>query len=215
MQKFMTTIAAGLGLVGSIAASQAQYFNYSTVFTPDPIPSNVPGSMIQVNNGAFTGGANAGGAGTDIILSNFAIVSPLTGSTASVNTPYQVALTLIQSNATGTPVGAPQTFSFAGNLTGTISTDTSNLQSVFSQPSTHTFDFGGGSTYNVALKNFVTPGPPDGSSLQGALSAHVTYTGVVGPSGTPETPEPGTMALAFGAGVPAMLLASRRRRRTR
>lgn len=210
MQKSIVSLMAGVGLALSMGVANAQDFTYSTTFTPNPVPSNTPGSFVSVTNGFNTTPVLASGGGTDIVLSNFTVTSPiLAPGSAAVNQSYAVALSLTGFNG-ATDLGTI-TKTFDGSLSGSISKDAVNLNNIIGSP-TQVFDFGSGNVYDVTLDAYTPPGTPN-SGIQGAFGAHVTATtGIGGQGGPGSTPEPGSLAMLFGAAVPGTMLLARRRR---
>jgi hypothetical protein len=214
-KSMLTALAAGVGLVASIAIANAQYFNYTTSSSPNPVPSDRPDSWINVFDGATNGKVIANSTtGTDIVLSNFTTTSSAPNNPgAHFNANYSVDLTMHGLKADGTPTGFSDTHSFAGTFTGNLGAGSAQIFYAPTGKTSFTFNLGtlNGTSelFAVDLGFFTSPGSPT-ATARGALSAHVT-----GPvsSQALDTPEPGSLALLFGMGLSGTLFIRRRRSR--
>lgn len=193
----------GAGLLYSVGAARAQYFNFTTTFTPNPVPASA-GGQLTITNGQNLTGVFAGLNGSDIVLTNIDTVSSAPDtSPETVNSNYTITVGLQMSSAGGTATSGWIYHDFLGNLSGTISTNSSNISNtnVFVP---ETYDFGGGNVFTVFRNSYVPPGAP-GAHDHGAIGAHV--------SGPLSVPEPGSLSLLLGSGVGGSFFMFRRRRR--
>ncbi len=211
----ITGALAGITLLGGVSAAHAQFFNYVSTFTPNPIPSSTFGSQINVINNSNLTGLDASGMGTQIILANFTSTSTAPDRPgAQIDSPFTIALNLTKASPTGIQPLADTgvTKTFTGIMTGHLGANSALIAPTYTSPTVQTFDLGDGGLYTVALNGFVSPGGP-GANLLGGLGANVTYSRNVGPTGTPDTPEPGAVAMLIGLGSSGLLVARRRRSR--
>ena len=193
---------AALMAVGVGAHAQQGVFNFTTVFTPNPVTSSDPGSYITVVNGANTL-VNATGPGSAINLSNFTETSGVVPPAfATFTVPFNIALSI-------TPVGDGV---MTKNFTGTFSGQFNNQQSLtnvdFNAPGTQVFDFGSLGAYTVGNLRCVEPGPTGATTL-GSIAARVTFT-----PGATTVPEPASVVPFVLGGLALLGLAARKSRRT-
>ena len=85
---------AVIGLMASLGAAQAQFFNYSAVFTPNPFPSSGPDRLNitnQSSNSVF-----AGLFGSNVITTNLTTTSSAPdNSPATLDGDYDIAFTIV------------------------------------------------------------------------------------------------------------------------
>lgn len=201
--RLSTTLAlVGAAMLLSIAAN-AQYFNFRTTFTPIPVPASL-GGQLNVTNGSNMTGLFAGTFGTNIVLTNFTTSSVVPDPAfETINTNYDIFVELQLAAPGGAPLSGWVGNHFTGNLSGTISASSSNVNNT-NNLIPQTYDFGGGNVFTVVRNSYVPPGAPNAQTL-GAIGAHVT--------GPLAVPEPGALSLLFGSGIGGSLLFFRRLRR--
>jgi len=190
----LTAVTAG----ASMAATLGQ-FNFTTVFTPNPITTSGRfGNFITVNDNSAINQMTP----SQIVLSTFAENSNMSTGLNMVNVNYDVALTVIPDG------GAPQTQDFKGNIQGSFNDGISNLTETTSTPSL-TYNFGSLGSYTFNTVQVVAPGISS-STQPGSLGAHVTFT----PATT--VPEPATVApfVLGGLGLMGLAFRARKTRRT-
>lgn len=207
-QKLINSALAvgGLALMAAGAQAQQGLFNFTTVFTPNPVTSSDLGSFITVLDGANQG-VNAAGIGSQINLTNFSETSALIPpAVAAFSTPFNIALTI-------NPVGDGfMTKNFTGTFSGQFNNQQTLTNVVFNAPGSQTFDFTsqGLGIYTVNNLSFVAPGPTGNTTL-GSIGAQVSFT----PSATtPVVPEPASIVPFALGGLALLGLAARKGRRT-
>lgn len=193
---------AGAALLLSSTVASAQYFNFRTTFTPNPVPGSA-GGRLNVVNGSNTG-LFAGLLGTDIVLTNFTTTSTANDLTPeTINSNYDIFVELQPATSAGVGLAPFQGSHFLGTLSGSISANAANVANT-NLVQSHLYNFGALGTFDVFRNSYVPPGAP-GAQTQGAIGAHV--------NGPLSVPEPGTLSLLFGSGVGGSLLFLRRLRR--
>lgn len=202
-------LSVTLALVGAalllVTAANAQYFNFRTTFTPNPVPASL-GGQLNVSNGANMSGLFAGTFGTNIVLTNFTTSSIVPDPAfETINAPYDIFVEMQLAAPGGAPLSGWVGNHFTGTLSGTISNSSSNVNNT-NNLVPQIYDFGGGNVFTVVRNSYVPPGAPNAQTL-GAIGAHVT--------GPLAVPEPGTLSLLFGSGIGGSLLFLRRRIRRR
>jgi hypothetical protein len=139
---------------------------------------------------------------THVVASNLKVFSGADDNTPdTINSNYTLSLVL-QDLATG----HSHTFTFGGNLSGSFSTGTSNIDNSFTGSTVATWKDTNNDTFKVTMDTYTPPGPPN-ASLAGSIGATVFYTkGSGSPGGTGghhDQPEPPTLLLA-GLGLSAL-----------
>jgi len=199
---------AVIGLMASLGAAQAQFFNYSAVFTPNPFPSSGPDRLNitnQSSNSVF-----AGLFGSNVITTNLTTTSSAPdNSPATLDGDYDIAFTIVPSDNLGNPLTSSQTQHFSGHLNGTVSMDTANITNMFTS-GTQSYNFGALGTFEVFLNSFTPPGAP-GSTGLGAIAAHVNGTLARGPDPTPEFGSVFSLGGLLAAGGAGMWLKRRKK----
>jgi hypothetical protein len=190
--------ALALLLVGA-AAQAAPIFNYN--WTPDAERHYATGFSDPTldhfvdfsNEPPKDASVNPTTHKTHIVATNLRDFSSADDNTPdSIDSNYSLKLVL-QNLATGNS----HTFIFGGNLSGTFSTGTSNIDNTFTGATSATWTDSNGDQYKIAMDSYTPPGPPN-ASLLGSISATVTYTKGTGGGGTPhDSPEPSTLLLSF------------------
>ncbi len=215
MRKLLLALTAGAGLLATMGTAHAQYFVYSSVFSPAPVVSTNAGLSLDVINGGTT---SATGTPTNIVITTLKPTSTTTDITqfGTVNTDFtdQITIQLVDANGVATSSALTQTFS--GHLSGTLNpiSDSVNLTSPTLPAAPILFDFGQAGVFQLTIDQFTAPGPPNGKAPNGTLGGHVTLLSPIGGQGGPGTvPEPGSVASLIGMGVSGTLFAFRRRRR--
>ena len=220
MKRLMATLAGStlaLLLLGA-AAQAAPIFNYTwspdtenhyaTGFGPPDTDhyvdfSNEPPKNASVNPTLHT---------TTIDATNLKVFSSADDNTPdTINSNYTLTLTL-QNLATGNS----HIFIFGGNLTGSFSTGTSNINNTYTGSTQATWtDPTNGDQFKVTMGTYTSPGPPN-ANLHGSINATVYYTksgsGHNPPPGN--SPEPSTLLLSV-FGLSGLGMASWRRWRAR
>ncbi len=208
---YLGSAIAGLCLC-SIQGAQAQFFNYSTVFLPNPVTTSVAGNQFNVTNGSNASGIFAGSFGSDIVATNFAAVAS-SATTGNFNGPVSLQLTLRPTDSLGNilPGDSPVTHTFNFNL-NILALDSSQVvSSVTGLPTLpFNYNFADGTVFAVNLTGYVGPSAPNGVG-SGSLGGHVN--GAL--AGIPQNlPEPGSLALLIGvAGCGFFARAKRRIRK--
>jgi hypothetical protein len=135
---------------------------------------------------------------THLVATNLTVFSSADDATPdNINSSYGLTLVL-QDLATG----HSHTFTFTGNLSGTFSTGTSNIDNTFTGGSPATWTDTNGDTFKITTDAYTPPGPPN-ASLAGSIGATVLYSagGKQPPPPPPphDGPEPSTLLLSvFG-----------------
>ncbi len=215
MNKLLLAMTAGTCLMISMGNAHAQYFEYSSVFSPAPVVSTNAGLSLTVING---GTATPTGTPTNIVVTTLKPTATTNDFSqfGTVNTDFtdQITIQLVDANGVATSAALTQTFS--GHLSGILNpiSDTVNLTSPALPAAPILFDFGQGGVITLTINQFTAPGPPNGQAPNGTLGGHITLTAPIGGQGGPgNVPEPGSVASLIGMGVSGTLFAFRRRRR--
>jgi len=207
-QKLINSALAvgGLALMAAGAQAQNGLFNFTTTFTPNPVPSSDQASFITAVNGMKTG-ADAGALGsTNISLTNFTETSALMRPNfASItNTPFNIQFNI---QTDGAPV---QTGNFTGTFSGKFNNSATVTSVMFTGPASQTFNFGQNGTFVVDSLDFVAPGAPNSTTL-GSIGATVRFT----PGATPPAvPEPASIVPFALGGLALLGLMARKGRRS-
>ena len=215
MRKLLLALTAGTGLLATMGTAHAQYFVYSSSFTPAPVVSTNTGLSLNVINGGTT---SATGAPTNIVVTTLVPVTTTSDKSqfGTINTDFTDAITIQLVDGNGIATSSAVTKTFTGHLSGTITpiSDTVNLTSPTLPAAPILFDFGTAGTLQLQFDQFTAPGPPNGARPNGTLGGKVSLFSPVGGQGGPGTvPEPGSIASLIGMGVSGTLLAFRRRRK--
>jgi hypothetical protein len=228
----LTLLAAGAVLVGAAPHAHAQFFNLTTDFQTQAgvhvvnAFSTDTGSALGINDIVMTGVSQST---ATVPLYTFAtnsnVTNPTGGGTAGTfNFPYRVAVTIVPSNAAGTPLAGYSAITqfVTGTITGQLDRVSNTLvntyDNVVSTPSgqaevfNYVFNAAGMPTVGFQLRalqgaagGFLGPGFYNGGSpapKAGSATAAIA-----------STPEPGTLALLFGMGMSGAMVARRRMRR--
>jgi hypothetical protein len=185
-------------LVGAVAQA-APIFNYN--WTPDAEkhyadgfgPPTLDHYVHFSNEPPKDASVNPVSHQTHLVGTNLADFSSSDDNTPdTINSNYGLTLVL-QDLATG----HSHTFQFTGNLNGTFSTGTSNIENSFTGSTTSTWTDSNGDVFKVTMDKYTPPGPPN-ASLEGSIGATVTFTKGKGTGGhTGDSPEPSTLLLSF------------------
>ena len=211
MKKLLLAMTTGAGLLAAMGTAHAQYFEYSSVFTPAPIVSTNTGLFLEViNGGATTPTATP----TNIVFTTLKPTSTISDFSqfGTVNEDFTDAITIQLVDAGGVVTAPAITKTFTGHLSGTLSpnSDTINLTSPTLPAAPILFDFGSAGVIQVSINQFTAPGSPHGLAPNGTFGAHVTLTTPIGGQG--DVPEPGAITSLLGMGVAGTVFAFRRRR---
>jgi len=206
-QKLINSALAvgGLALMAAGAQAQQGLFNFTTVFTPNPVTTSDAGSFITVTDGA-NNLVNAAGIGSQINLTNFTETSALIpDAVANFTTPFNIALTI-------NPVGDGfMTKNFTGTFSGKFNNQQTQTSVAFTGPGTQTFDFGANGIFTVSNLSFVAPGPTGNTTL-GSIGASVNFT--PGATTPPAVPEPASIVPFALGGLALLGLMARKGRRS-
>ncbi len=195
---------------GVPVAANAQYFNFTASFNPNPVTTTQAANYISVIDGSNLSGGHAGTSGTDIGVADFKVFAT-SNSEGTFNTGITETITLTPTNSVGVALigDTPVTHVFLANYSGSITNSSTNTTMVGVGPSSQFYSFADGSVFEVSLTSYSGPGF-NGGFTDGALGGHVT--GALG--GVPQhTPEPGSLALVVGFGITGCLLLPAMRRR--
>src|SRR5579871_737087 len=99
----LTALAASASMLASAGAAQAQFFNFTTSFTPNAIPSTQAGNNITANTGSNNTGLFAGAFGTDVVLDNF-VANATSTNTGTFNNAVTVFVTLTATDSNGVQI---------------------------------------------------------------------------------------------------------------
>jgi hypothetical protein len=225
MKPTLTLIAPALALLLAVAGARAApIFSYN--WSPDTEKHFAdgfgPGSTDHYvdfsNEPPKDASVNPTSHQTHLVATNLRIFSSADDNTPdSINSNYTLTMAL-QDLATG----HSHTFAFTGNLNGTFSTGTANVENAFTGGSPVTWTDTNGDTFKITMDTYTPPGPPD-ASLLGSIGATVAYShsGAGGGGGggggggkPPDAPEPSTLLLSV-LGLSGAGMASWRRRQVR
>ena len=220
----LTLLAAGAVLMGASQHASAQFYNYSTDFET-PAGGHVV-NVFSVDTSAALGindivqnGNFAPPSGATIPLYAFATNSTVVDSSPNVgvfNYAYKVAVTIVPSDASGTPlVGYNAITQFVtGTITGRLTSNTNTLTNTYDnlvstpdgQAEVFNYVFASAGLPSVQFQLRALPGlfNNGGSPVPKAGGAGARIVG---------TPEPGTWAMLFGMGLTGATVARRRLRR--
>jgi hypothetical protein len=205
----LTAITTSAALLAA-GAAHAQFFNFTSSFTPNPVPSTQAGNNIQAATGSNNTGLFAGAFGTDIVVENFT-ANASSANNGTINTVVTISVSLTPSDNVGNPLPGdpPQTKTFTETLTANVSSNAvTSLMTPIPNPSIQTYSFPDGSVYTLQITSYTGPSAPN-STGSGSLGGHVNgaLAGV-----RQNTPEPGSLALLLGMSISGTILARRRRR---
>lgn len=216
MKRFLVAMLAGAALVGGAAASQAQYFDFTSTVTPltqtgagGQTALSTPSTTTFTEVGATDNTGINGGFpfGTNIIVANYTdIVSNAADATPDsfAGNTYTLNLTLTPTTQLGVPIEAGQTQTITGTFSGTASSGASNVNNGSFGFTSLTYVFAS-QTFTVTPLLLIGPQAP-GSPNLGSLQYHVVSS--LSPT---STPEPGTWAMFATSGIGGLLLLRRRR----
>jgi len=230
----LTLLAAGAVMMGAAPQAHAQFFNLTTDFQTSAGVHVVNAfstdglSALGINDIAITG-VYAPPSAVTVPLYTFAtnstVTNPVGGGTAGTyNLPYRIAVTMVPSNAAGTPLAGYNAITqyVTGTITGRLDQISNTLintyDNVVSTPS------GQAEVFNYV---FTAAGLPTVNFQLRALAGQAASQGAPGffngGSPTPKaggatgavagTPEPGTWAMFVGMSMSGVLVARRRMRR--
>jgi hypothetical protein len=197
--------AATAVLAVSATASMAQLFDYSTVFTPDPILVGA-GPEFHID---ITAGSNANVvAPSTITLANLELID-IPPAAPDGTYLFSQAFTIDLTIDPVSPAAGPLTKQVTGTLSGSVTilapgSGTFNSVVFTAPPPDLVFDFGLAGTYIVNNPRY-TSFEPLGATTKGAIAVDVSYV--------PAVPEPGEYAVMGLAGLTVCGLMVRARRR--
>jgi PEP-CTERM motif-containing protein len=179
-------LATALGLLLFTGAQAHAAILWTADWTPGTttvISDSGNNQILFSNQPAITVGGNS-----DVVATNISVNDHVVGASDTfTHQNYSLALKL-----TDQASGQFTTLTFSGNLTGTITPNSSNIANVFTGTLTQTVDLGT-NVYTVTIGPYTPPGPA--GSNPGSIGAHVD----VQPNSGHEpnnTPEPSTMLLS-------------------
>jgi len=203
----MTAAVMGLGVLASGLAANAQYFNFSTSWSPS-ITDN--GNTLAFAPGGSAVANFAFPTGTDIVLANTNITGSGNYVAPIAAGGYSVQVTLNETTA-GNVIKQSVVDTFSGTLSGAFSANLgSGITNAYNNPTSITTTFADGYKYTVSLDGFVAPQFGNGANAAGSIGALVSAQA---PVNTNSTPEPGALALLSGISVPGVILGARRRKK--
>jgi hypothetical protein len=174
-------------LTGSPLRADLIRWTYSWSNTPNQIQANAPGTgSVHLTNAPSQSVVGD----SSIVATNLTTSSkaPATAPDQFTNKTYSLNLT-IQDTASG----KSHTFTFNGQLNGSLTATTSNLANTFVGPTTLQWTLGN-HLYTVAIGPYVPPGAP-GTSNAGSISARALVT-------VQTLPEPSSLLMAaLGGGL--------------
>jgi hypothetical protein len=195
----MVMVAAIASAMAVGSAAQASPISYSYAGSPafqivHPDAGN--GGVAFVGNSGSVTGSTGGALGALL----FAVPSNENGTVGTfTHVGYTTGLTVTDTSMPG----SPHTFTFSGELNGTLLPGTNTLTNTYTGPTSQSWSFGNHS-YTVTINNMALPG------IGG--SGAVTYNIQVSDGGgIQRTPEPSTLMLS-GLGASFLGLFSWRRR---
>jgi len=193
--QFMSVAALTAVTVGSVMAATPGEINFTTLFSPDPIPSSGGlFNIITVDNNTATGQF----APSQVILSNFKESSTTgVGGANIVNSDFDIAITA-EPDGDNTPV----TEHLLGNISGSFNSGATNLVLTTTTPSL-AFNFGSFGTYTFDTFTFVAPGIST-STQAGSLGATISYSAV------PEASASASLGLLLALGLGGIIVARKR-----
>ena len=210
MKQFLTASVAalalllmtGMGVRADPTPSEVSWtYNFSPGAPAVYADGNPTAGVFFTNELTKSGGSSSNYAVTN--LSTFSVASATSPDVLITNGAYSLSVNLASVDAAGVHSGS---LTFTGKLTGSFSADNSNIDNVFGPNPTQTLELGSYS-FTVSLTSYTPPGPP-GSSLLGAIGAHIDVSNL----SLPGVPEPGTMLLS-GLGLSFLGGAAWRKRR--
>lgn len=206
----MISATALMAVMATAASAQTPgFFNFTTVFSPNPITTTDPMSNILVTNGADNGdNAAFSSLGTQINLTNFQEQSTSPVVAGSFNDPVSIAVSITPQTASGTTLTKTFTGTFSGsfNQSGTATGLVFTASGPGSAP--QSFDFGTAGIYTINAPLFFTPPGATGSKTLGAIAANVTYA----PAAS-TVPEPASVVPFLLGGLGLMALIVRKNRK--
>jgi hypothetical protein len=212
MKRFFTAHITALALVllagagaraNPIPPDQIQWtYNFSPA-TPAVLADGNPSAGVTFTNEP----TKAATGSSDVVATNLRVFSSATAASPDTitgsNGNYSLTLTLSTTDTMGTHTG---NVTFTGTLSGSFSSQNSNVANLFGPNTMQTLTLGS-VTFQVQLVAYTPPGPPDQANA-GSISAHVTVSG----ARIVDTPEPSTMLLS-GLGMTFLGGVAWRRRR--
>src|SRR5690242_18378589 len=169
MKRLTATLAGttcALLLIGA-AAQAAPIFNYN--WSPDTEkhfadgfgPGDTDHYVDFSNEPPKDASVNPTSHKTHVVATNLKVFSSADDNTPdTINSNYTLTLVL-QNLATGNT----HTFTFGGNLNGSFSTGTSNIDNSFTGPTVGNWADTNGDAFKVTVDTYTPPGPPNASLL--------------------------------------------------
>jgi hypothetical protein len=163
-------------------------WQYNWSRSPSEIHADAPGTgYITLTDESLKSAVG----NSDIVATNLRTFSKATPTNPDVFTAksYSLSLYLLDTES-----GKSTTFTFTGQISGTLTAMSSNLANTFTGVTMRTMVLGD-NRYTVTIGPYSPPGIP-GSANAGSISAHASVL----VEHISNTPEPGTLALAGVAG---------------
>jgi hypothetical protein len=216
MKRFLTASAAAL-----VALLLTSSFSHAGVVDPTNVQwtyNFMPGAPAVLADGnpaagvTFTNEPTGHAVGnSDIVATNLRVFSAAPGTSPDMltgnNGNYSLALGLSTTDSTGNTVNG--TLTFHGTLSGSFSSQNSNVNNQFGSDSSQQVSLGD-FTFTVTLSSYTPPGPPDQTNA-GSISAFVEVSSIT----TAQVPEPAAVVLSCLGGLSFLGAAWRRRNRSR
>ncbi|NBO90866.1 MAG: PEP-CTERM sorting domain-containing protein [Planctomycetia bacterium] len=186
-----TALSVTVAQAAPLPTDQVQWQYNWTPGTPSVSSNNSPVGVVTFTNELPTFATGS----SDIVATNLRVASTLPATTPNVlttNGAYSMGLTISMFENGTLHTGS---HTFTGKLSGTFSSEASNVKNSFDPGSGSFVVFQLGSyDFTVRMDAYTPPGPP--SAVQtGSISAHVEVSLRDTPPVVTETPEPGTMVL--------------------
>jgi hypothetical protein len=212
MKRFLTSpVAALIVLLLTSAFSHAGVVDPTTVQWTYNFMPGAPAVLADGNPAAgvtFTNEPTGHAVGSsDIVATNLRVFSAAPGTTPDMltgsNGNYSLSLGLSTTDSTGATVNG--TLTFHGTLSGSFSSQNSNVGNQFGPDFTQQLSLGD-FTFTATLSSYTPPGPPDQINA-GSISAFVDVSSI----STAQVPEPATLLLSCLGGLSFLGAAWRRR----
>jgi hypothetical protein len=201
MKRFPSLLALAVAVVfltgtpvrADPTASDLVQWSYS--WTNNTASGSIPADSPGTGGVSLTGESTKDATGsTSVVATNLRTFSTATASNAdqlSSNGSYSLTITI-----TDKASGQSGTLTFTGQLSGSFTKDSTNINNTFTGQTTESITLGG-NTYTVTMVSYTAPGPSTATD-SGSIGAFVTVT-AGGDIQKTDAPEPSTLLLScFG-----------------